>query len=124
MNTIDRSVDSFDLALRRRFYWEKMGPDLTTLKYHLKNKSRAWVPITDNLENLNKAITAHELLGEDYQIGQAYLMNLGYPSHLSLSDLRANIWEDSIQPLLEEYLRGSGRSNDILNDFKKAFSVQ
>ncbi len=36
MNTIDRSVESFDFALRRRFRWEEVVPDMALLKYHFE----------------------------------------------------------------------------------------
>lgn len=128
MNTIDRSVDSFDLALRRRFRWERMNPDIETLRFHLKQIDKqtgsAWASVADDLQRLNQSIADNELLGEDYQIGQAYLMNLRYPAHLSRTDLKDKLWSDSIEPLLEEYLRGSGRTRDVLIEFKKSFSIQ
>lgn len=128
MNTIDRSVESFDLALRRRFRWERMDPDIVALRYHLKVRdaklgTHPWVGLADDLENLNQLIAKTDLLGEDYQIGHAYLMNLRYSSDLNRSQIREKVWEDNIQPLLEEYLRGSGRSGELLPDFKKAFGV-
>jgi 5-methylcytosine-specific restriction protein B len=128
MNTIDRSVESFDLALRRRFRWERMDPDIVALRYHLKERDAkpgapSWVGLADDLENLNQLITKTDLLGEDYQVGHAYLMNLRYSSDLNRSQIREKLWEDNIQPLLEEYLRGSGRSDVLLSDFKKAFRV-
>ena len=42
MNTIDRSVESFDLALRRRFRWEEITPDCELLKYHLDEHHKEW----------------------------------------------------------------------------------
>jgi len=131
MNTIDRSVDSFDLALRRRFRWERTEPDLRILRYHLNQrdaeqagKSQPWSSLADNLEKLNKLIRDTELLGPDYEIGHAYLMDLGYPARLDLSEVRKNLWEDSIKPLLEEYLRGSGRGKDLIPKFQTEFGVQ
>jgi 5-methylcytosine-specific restriction protein B len=131
MNTIDRSVESFDLALRRRFRWERIDPDIATLRYHLSlrdalpgNASRPWGKLADDLETLNEAIRkATGLLGPDYEIGHAYLMDLRYPATLNCSEVRSRIWEDSLQPLLEEYLRGSGRTESLLPEFKKAFGV-
>lgn len=124
MNTIDRSVESFDLALRRRFAWQRVDPDLHLLRYHLETHAAHWAGLATNLEKLNTAIRTHELLGEDYQIGHAYLMNLPYSRRLTLSEARQRIWDDSIGPLLEEYVRGSGPTKDQLAIFAAAFGVQ
>lgn len=125
MNTIDRSVESFDFALRRRFRWEEVGPDLWVLEYHLKERGQAnWLGLVENLEALNEKITEEPLLGPDYQVGHAYLMNLGYAPQLTLSQIRVNVWEDFIKPLLEEYLRGSGKTNDLLQKFAQSFGLR
>jgi 5-methylcytosine-specific restriction protein B len=130
MNTIDRSVESFDLALRRRFRWERIDPDITALRYHLKerdaqpgNAPRPWVGLADDLEKLNERIRKADILGPDYEIGHAYLMNLRYPQTLTRSDVRENVWEDAIKPLLEEYLRGSGRGETLIPEFQNAFGI-
>jgi 5-methylcytosine-specific restriction protein B len=130
MNTIDRSVESFDLALRRRFRWEQVTPDIAALRYHLKGKdkesgraSRDWAKLADNLEQLNERIRREELLGADYEIGHAYLMNLRYAPTLTRTEVRENLWDDSIRPLLEEYLRGSGRSATLIPEFAKSFGL-
>ena len=123
MNTTDRSVESFDLALRRRFRWEEIMPDCELLRYDLDEHHEEWAELADNLENLNKQIKSEVLLGSDYQIGHAYLMNLKYPPSLSISEVRKQIWEDHIYPLLQEYLRGTGRSEELIKDFGKGFGV-
>ena len=74
MNNIDRSIESFDFALRRRFRWEPMTPDYVVLKYHLSEHHDEWVMLADNLKSLNEKISEEALLGPDYQIGHAYLM--------------------------------------------------
>lgn len=123
MNTTDRSVESFDLALRRRFRWEEITPDCEFLKYYLNEHHKEWVELADNLKNLNEQIANQALLGADYQIGHTYLMDLKYLTSLSISEVRKQIWDDHIYPLLQEYLRGTGRSEELIGDFGKAFGV-
>ena len=131
MNTIDRSVESFDLALRRRFRWERAEPDIDALRLHLQkrdaepgNAAHAWAGLADDLVRLNECIDNEEILGEDYQIGHAYLMNLRYPPTLTHTELRRRLWDDSIRPLLEEYLRGSEKGKTLIPQFQGAFGIQ
>ena len=112
MNTIDRSVESFDFALRRRFKWEEVMPDISLLYYHLMQHNPKWILLAENLKKLNAEVESEPLLGRDFQIGHAYLWDLHYPKELTVSEVRKAIWDDSIAPLLQEYLRGTGR--DIL----------
>lgn len=123
MNTIDRSVESFDFALRRRFRWEEVVPDMALLKYHLNQFCKAWLPLVDNLERLNELISKEPLLGNDYQIGHAYLMDLKYATSLTVSEVRERVWDDCIRPLLQEYLRGTGKETELISSFGKAFGV-
>jgi len=122
MNTIDRSVESFDFALRRRFLWEEVEPDIVLLRYHLNQLCENWKSLADNLERLNTQIANEPLLGNDYQIGHAYLMNLKYAASLKIEKVRERVWDDCIRPLLQEYLRGTGSKEDeLIESFKKAF---
>lgn len=119
MNTIDRSVESFDFALRRRFHWEEVRSNIELLRHHLlENK---WDSLADNLNQLNTQIAKEPLLGADYQIGHAYFMNLKYSTNLSDVEVRRRVWKDSIRPLLQEYLRGTGKENDLITSLQKAF---
>ncbi|MGE8555650.1 MAG: McrB family protein [Chryseobacterium jejuense] len=122
MNTIDRSVESFDFALRRRFKWEEVDPDISLLKYHLKEHHENWLPLADNLSSLNGEIEIQPLLGKDYRIGHAYLWKLRYSKNQEVREVRKMIWKDSISPLLEEYLRGTGRE-DLMDVFAKKFGL-
>lgn len=123
MNTIDRSVESFDFALRRRFRWEEVTPDTGLLRYHLNQFCKTWVPLAGNLERLNTQIVKEPLLGHDYQIGHAYLMNLKYATSLTVAEVRERVWDDCIRPLLQEYLRGTGKEAELIDSFGKAFGV-
>ena len=123
MNTIDRSVESFDFALRRRFRWEEVTPDTGLLRYHLSEYQKAWIKLAENLESLNEQIAQEPLLGHDYQIGHAYLMNMKYPTSLTVAEVRGRIWDDCIRPLLQEYLRGTGKENELINTFSSKFGA-
>ena len=121
MNTIDRSVEIFDFALRRRFNWEEVGPNKELLRNHLEKNYKGWEALADRLADLNSKICNNQLLGPDYQIGHAYFWNLPDPNMktLTVNQLALIIWNDRIKPLLQEYLRGTGKEND-LDEFQKS----
>ncbi len=120
MNTIDRSVESFDFALRRRFVWEEVMPNILMLKGYLGEKYPQWQELAESLKKLNERILAEPFLGRDFQIGHSYLMDLPYSDHLTAKEVRQDVWSNSIKPLLEEYLRGTGKH---LTDYKEAFGL-
>jgi 5-methylcytosine-specific restriction protein B len=121
MNTVDRSVDSFDFALRRRFRWEEVQPDISLLRYHLKSNYPKWVQLADGLKKLNDLIEIEPILGKDYRIGHSYLWNLDYSPETSITEIKKLIWADSVGALIEEYLRGSGKEHNY-EKFQKAFT--
>lgn len=121
MNTIDRSVESFDFALRRRFYWEQRNPDYEVLKHHyFQNHTSDWIDLADSLYKLNEKIEQHELLSEDHQIGHAYLMNLPYRKDTPKREVKLQVWKSRISPLLDEYLRGTGSDS---SQFRSSFGI-
>ena len=124
MNTIDRSVESFDFALRRRFIWQEVGVDYDSLEDYCSDKAdnRDFSDLIVGLKSLNESIIKDPLLGSDFQIGHAYFMNL--PKHfylMKMTDFKATIWNKNIKPLLEEYLRGSGDTGIKINQFWDEF---
>ena len=125
MNTIDRSVESFDFALRRRFQWEEMVPDSKLLQDHLRVHKKEWVKLAEDLGKLNDKIAEEPLLGRDFQIGHAYLWDLhnSYSQKLTLPEVRKAVWDDSIASLLQEYLRGTGRE-DLIAKFAEEFGLK
>lgn len=96
MNTTDKSIALIDVALRRRFTFIKMKPNTDLV---LKS-------FQDTFEKLNKKITEH--IGEDYQIGHSYFMNID-DGDLSF------VLEYKIKPLLEEYYYGDDRISEVLD---------
>lgn len=126
MNNIDRSVDSFDFALRRRFMWEEIQPDFNTVRNILSANWKNDLAIA--FERLNKRIESEELLGKDYRIGHSYALEITSIQNRfdSVTEVKTFLWFDYVKPLLEEYLRGLGDENkaqEKLNQFKKEFGI-
>jgi len=113
MNDIDRSVESMDFALRRRFIWKEITPHERSLMLdELSCASEA----KETMNRLNQAIADTDGLGAAYMIGPAYFLKLKQNG----GDF-TKLWEMSINPLLKEYLRGFRKVADILNKFKQAY---
>lgn len=121
MNDIDRSVDSFDMALRRRFTWvrtefkekairEKFNGHKNLEKYIMVcNELNAY--ITTSKDGFN--------LGFDYQLGQSYFLKV---KDLTQDELDI-VWDRYISPLLTEYLRAIVEQHEIPEKLKQAGKV-
>ena len=100
MNTADKSLTQLDLALRRRFEFKEIGPDIKVLK-DLEASSDA-VDIPTMLETMNKRI--QYLKGKDYQIGHSYFMPLCKKmNEAEYLKMLQQIFKNKIIPLLQEY---------------------
>ena len=113
MNDIDRSVESMDFAMRRRFTWKEVTPTdteamLDTLS--CANEAKA------TMNRLNNVIVETEGLGASYMIGPSYFLKLGENGGDFLK-----LWKMNIEPLLKEYLRGFRKADEIIDRFSKAF---
>ncbi len=89
MNSTDKSIALIDIALRRRFTFLKMKPNENLITY-------------TKAQNIFKALNEYitKTLGEDYQIGHSYFMNIESDDDLDF------VLEYKIEPLLEEYFYG------------------
>lgn len=114
MNDIDRSVDSFDFAMRRRFRFVEVRAESTqdmldTISDEdIKNEAIA------RMDRLNAEILKVEGLNENYQIGASYFLKLKY---LNFNDF----WTDYLEPLLQEYVRGLYDEKGIMKRFARAY---
>lgn len=134
MNDIDRSVDSLDFAFRRRFNWIEIT---ATESQAMFDDESAWknrkgeicrIPsnidvIKSKMDKLNETIINPDFeLGRDYQIGAAYFLKystyLDDDSDESKKNAFDMLWKYNIEPLLREYLRGTGLS---IERFKQAY---
>lgn len=104
MNTADRSITSLDTALRRRFEFIEMMPDVSKLSMDCEGI---------NLQELLKAINTRieYLLDREKTIGHAFFIGVE-----NLNDLKS-IFQNKIIPLLQEYFYNDyALINAVLND--------
>lgn len=113
MNDIDRSVESMDFAMRRRFTWKEVTPADTE---YMLDKLACADEAKTIMRRLNKAIAETNELGPAYMIGPAYFLKIGKNG----SDFN-KLWNMNIEPLLKEYLRGFRNSTTILKKFKETY---
>ena len=137
MNDIDRSVDSFDMALRRRFFWKEIRCNYDFID-SLFNNSK----YTEICRNLNKFITGYKeeksngklervskiksyeslRLGTAFELGHAYFKDIKSIDKKELN----NLWNSKLEPLLKEYLRAEYSQDEIigkLDEAKKIFTL-
>lgn len=113
MNDIDRSVESMDFAMRRRFAWQEVKAEENTgMLDDLQEMKNEVIEIMKRLNNViwnETTNTGIEGLSAAYHIGGSYFSKL----QLYLNDGHSNkgaaykhLWENHLKGVLSEYLRG------------------
>lgn len=119
MNDIDRSVESMDFAMRRRFAWKEIKAEDTqeTILNDLENLKDETIK---RMNNLNKVIRNKETnLSEAYCIGAAYFKKIkDYEVDFN------KLWENHLKGLLFEYTRGMQNQETILKELKNAYDLK
>ena len=116
MNDIDRSVESMDFAMRRRFTWIEISAE--SQKNMLDSLGEYAQEAKDSMTALNKVIEETPELGKAYEIGPAYFLKLKNCNY----DFDS-LWKMNIEPLLREYLRGYRNGKDIIENCKNAYDL-
>ena len=118
MNTADRSLSQLDIALRRRFEFIEMMPDVSLLD----GVEVEGISIKQLLKAMNERIEA--LLDRDHTLGHSYFLPLKQSGANTLENL-ARIFEKQILPLLQEYFfEDWERIHWVLNDHQKPEQYQ
>lgn len=115
MNDIDRSVETFDFALRRRFRWIEIKANDVMESALVDMRDGDGKEIAESAIKMNNVINKYNDLGlnESFNIGPAYFK----------SGDKQDIWNTKVQPILFEYCRGrrSERVNEFIDECKEAF---
>lgn len=116
MNDIDRSVDTFDFAMRRRFRFMNISVDeqLEMLNCLDDNTKKDAI---QRMTALNQVICHIDDLGEAYCIGAAYFLKL---DTLTIDQL----WTDYLEPLLKDYMQGLYEAEVLLKRCKQAYYLE
>ena len=114
MNDIDRSVDSFDFAMRRRFRFVEIRAEDTQDMLESLGDEELKEEAIARMDKLNLEIIKVPDLNENYQIGASYflkLKNIGFDV----------LWTDYLQPLLQDYVRGLNDEDECMKKFARAY---
>lgn len=111
MNDIDRSVETFDFALRRRFYWHEIQvEDEIDEAFKEMFGEGKYTDIINNIKEMNNYIAEEGGkkfgLNKSYQIGHAY-----FKDYDGTDEKVEDIFKYRIEPLLREYCRGRDAKN-------------
>ncbi len=135
MNDVDRSIDAFDLALRRRFKWIKKCCDYDVIRDELEGYDEARInDYVKNCEKLNDYICFSKdgkglKLGQSYEIGHAFFLkikDIGKKKTISKAK-KIDVFSSYIEGTLKEYIRqiaDEDKVEELLEGAREAFGIQ
>lgn len=121
MNDIDRSVETMDFAFRRRFTFVEIKANENTEMLNAIQDDSVRTTAREKMSTLNNAIWNDEEkkgiegFSSAYHIGGAYFLKLN-----ELGGDFEKLWNYHLEPLLKEYLRGTG-NEEKLEELKAAY---
>ena len=122
MNDVDKSIDSFDLALRRRFTWIEYGykEEVIMSEFSLV-KEDAYIKA---IRDLNKFILDN-LGSSTYHLGHSYFLKIRDYGDTSIIDNNTveKLFDIHLKPIIKEYLRTQFAENEIEGKLKEARGV-
>ena len=117
MNDIDRSVESMDFAMRRRFaFIEILAEDNTSMLDDISEKD----DIIARMKAVNTVISSEEELGNSYHIGGAYFKKVDLCRDDDNKIDWKLFWDRYLKRLVYEYIRGFQNRQSLLAKLKDA----
>lgn len=98
MNTTDRGIRSLDIAMRRRFNFFELPPDVRVLKrfYENGNNNGLGQELFDGFQKLNQVLG--EAFDRHHQVGHSFFMRK------QMDNIRLRfIWRQQLFPLIEDF---------------------
>lgn len=136
MNDVDRSIDPFDLAFRRRFKWISKYCDYDVIENVLSSDGYKDGDIDEYINSckkLNEMICDPKYngglkLGRSYEIGHAFFLKIKEFSGKRITkDKKTNLFNNFISGTLKEYIRQVADENEIdlwLDKACEAFGIK
>lgn len=121
MNDIDRSVESMDFAMRRRFAWQEITAEESADNMGITGELR------ERMDSLNKVIEKTEGLGSSYQVGAAIFKKVKDTEENVEGNCGMTVeslWNLNLKSLLKEYLRGLPNEKEILQEMENAYFLK
>lgn len=121
MNDIDRSVESMDFAMRRRFAWKEV---IALERISMWNgQIEDWKEESEKrMVALNNAIEDVQGLSSAYHIGPAYFLKL--EKYTEAKNPFEQLWKNHLKGVIFEYLRGLPDSAEQLDNLKLAYDLK
>ena len=138
MNDVDKSIDTFDLALRRRFIWIRKGFEERPIELYLMDKGISSNDIDTYIKQckrLNYFITGYDYknfnkkditslnLGMNFELGHSIFMKIKVLNKKIKDQAYNSLFDMHISTTLKEYLRTSLSDIDLDNTLDKAKNI-
>ncbi len=115
MNEVDRSIDAFDLALRRRFIWEDVGFSETALRLYAPFFTKGFQghieALVKKATKLNKKLS--EEIGSNYQLGHTYYYKIVDYFDDDYNSALCDLWDYHIKSIVREYCKVKFGENEL-----------
>lgn len=113
MNDIDRSVESMDFAMRRRFAWHEVTAEESAKNMKIEGE------LLTRMERLNQVISDTDGLGSSFHVGGSMFLKVKQ-GEMTVESL----WNLNLKSLMKEYLRGLPDADEALEKMENAYFLK
>jgi 5-methylcytosine-specific restriction enzyme B len=129
MNDVDKSIDAFDLALRRRFKWIRKDCDYEVVEQETRFKQKEEFSNIGQYikacEKLNNYISSYLGLGKSYEFGHSFFMKMsGISKRKEITQHNMEtLFNLYLRPTLKEYLRAVFAESELDGKLDQALNL-